>query len=147
MAGHAQLKFVITECSKTQIRLTGLIFAHIEAHFVCLRFYCPINTLTLVFQISHVVRKPVYAICEQQRRRSACTSAHSDQNLCCHCLDSIIPLLAISKISRLQLASVAEQAGLSLTWLESLNTGFLMRLEWFGGNAAKFQARGLKFPI
>ena len=25
MAGHAQLKFVITDCSKTQIRLTGLI--------------------------------------------------------------------------------------------------------------------------
>ena len=26
MAGHAQLKFVMTECSKTQIRSTGLIF-------------------------------------------------------------------------------------------------------------------------
>ena len=25
IAGHAQLKFVMTECSKTQIRLTGLI--------------------------------------------------------------------------------------------------------------------------
>ena len=25
MAGHAQLKFVMMECSKTQIRLTGLI--------------------------------------------------------------------------------------------------------------------------
>ena len=25
MAGHAQIKFVMTECSKTQIRLTGLI--------------------------------------------------------------------------------------------------------------------------
>ena len=25
MAGHAQLKFVMTECSKTQFRLTGLI--------------------------------------------------------------------------------------------------------------------------
>ena len=25
MAEHAQLKFVMTECSKTQIRLTGLI--------------------------------------------------------------------------------------------------------------------------
>ena len=25
MAGHAQLKFVMTECSKTQIRLAGLI--------------------------------------------------------------------------------------------------------------------------
>ena len=28
MAGHAQLKFVMTECSKTQIRLTGLILPH-----------------------------------------------------------------------------------------------------------------------
>ena len=26
MAGHAQLKFVMTECSKTQIRLTGLVY-------------------------------------------------------------------------------------------------------------------------
>ena len=28
MAGHAQLKFVMTECSKTQIRLTRLIYKH-----------------------------------------------------------------------------------------------------------------------
>ena len=28
MAGHAQLKFVMTECSKTQIRLTWLISCH-----------------------------------------------------------------------------------------------------------------------
>ena len=28
MAGHAQLKFVMTGCSKTQIRLTGLIYLH-----------------------------------------------------------------------------------------------------------------------
>ena len=27
MAGHAQLKFVMTECSKTQIRLTGPILS------------------------------------------------------------------------------------------------------------------------
>ena len=26
MAGHAQIKFLMTECSKTQIRLTGLIW-------------------------------------------------------------------------------------------------------------------------
>ena len=32
------------------------------------------------------------------------------------CLDSIIPLLAIAEISRLELVSVAEQASLSLTW-------------------------------
>ena len=33
--------------------------------------------------LSHVMRKPVYVICEQQRRRSACASAQSDQHLCC----------------------------------------------------------------
>ena len=42
-------------------------------------------------------------------------------------LDSIIPLVSISKISSLYLASVAAQAGLSLTWSETQKTGFLMR--------------------
>ena len=32
------------------------------------------------------------------------------------CLDSMKFILAISKVSRFQLASVAEQAGLDLTW-------------------------------
>ena len=40
-------------------------------------------------------------------------------------LDSIIPLISISKISRLCLASEAAQPGLSLTWSETLKTGFL----------------------
>ena len=30
MAGHAQLKFVMTECSKTQIRLTGLLLCNLH---------------------------------------------------------------------------------------------------------------------
>ena len=29
IAGHAQLKFVMTECSKTQTGLTGLIFSQV----------------------------------------------------------------------------------------------------------------------
>ena len=33
-------------------------------------------------ELSHVMRKPVYAICEQKRCSSACTSAQSDQRLC-----------------------------------------------------------------
>ena len=41
------------------------------------------------------------------------------------CLDSMMPLVSISKISSLQLVSVAEQAGLSLTWWETSKTGFL----------------------
>ena len=40
------------------------------------------------------------------------------------CLDSIIPLLVISKISSLYLASVAAQAGLCRTWSHTTKTGF-----------------------
>ena len=44
-------------------------------------------------------------------------------------LDSIILLLAIAEISRLELASVAEQADLGLTWSQTPKTGFLVT--WF----------------
>ena len=40
-------------------------------------------------------------------------------------MDSIIPPLAISKNSRLKLASEAEQPGLSLSWSETPKTCFL----------------------
>ena len=60
-----------------------------------------------------------YGICEQQRHRSACASAHSDQRLCFRCLDSVMSLVSVTKISSLMLASVAEQASLSLTWSET----------------------------
>ena len=42
------------------------------------------------------------------------------------CLDSIIPLVSISKISSLYLASLAAQAGLCLTLLHTPKTGFLV---------------------
>ena len=42
------------------------------------------------------------------------------------CLDSIIPLLAIAEISRLYLASEAEQPCLSFTWSGTPRTGFLV---------------------
>ena len=42
------------------------------------------------------------------------------------CLDSIIPILAIAQISRLEHVSVAEQIVLSLTWTQSPKTGFLV---------------------
>ena len=43
----------------------------------------------------------------------------SDQCLLVRCLDSIISLDSIAEISRLQLASVAAQAGLCLAWSET----------------------------
>ena len=69
--------------------------------------------------LSHFMRKPAFAICEQQSRRSACAFAQSDQCLYFRCLDSIIPLVSISKISSLYLASVAEQACLSQPWSQN----------------------------
>ena len=41
------------------------------------------------------------------------------------CLESIIPLVSMSEISGLLLVSAAEQAGLSLTWSKTPETGFL----------------------
>ena len=41
-----------------------------------------------------------------------------------HCLDSIISLVSIFAISWLLLASVAEQAGLSLTWSKNPDDRF-----------------------
>ena len=49
------------------------------------------------------------------------------------CLNSIILLVSIHKISCLYLASVAEQASLSLTWSQTSKTGFLLT--------------GLKYPF
>ena len=43
-----------------------------------------------------------------------------------HYLDSIIPLVSISEISSLCLASVAAQASLNLTWSKTQKTGFLV---------------------
>ena len=46
-------------------------------------------------ELSHVMRKPVYAIFQQQRRRSACASAQSARSLISTfvvgCLETIIP--------------------------------------------------------
>ena len=42
------------------------------------------------------------------------------------CLDSTIPLLAIAEISKPKLVSVAEQAGLSLNWLQTPKAGFVV---------------------
>ena len=76
--------------------------------------------------LSHVMRKPVF---DYANNKDADQPAHPRSlisTFVIRCLDSIIPLVSISEISSLWLASVAEQAGLSLTWSETLKTGFLM---------------------
>ena len=41
-----------------------------------------LNFTVAYLLMNHVMRKPVYALCKQQKRRSACAS-QSDQRLCC----------------------------------------------------------------
>ena len=50
------------------------------------------------------------------QKRVLCNMQTTNTTFVFHCLDSMICILAISKSSRFYLASVAEQAGLNLTW-------------------------------
>ena len=59
------------------------------------------------------MRKPVYAICEHAHAHSLIST------FVIHCQDGIIPQVSKSEIPNLWLASVAEQAGLSLTWSQT----------------------------
>ena len=72
------------------------------------------------------MRKPVYVICEQQRRSSDCTSAQSDQRLVVRCLNSTMSLVSVFAIQLLSLAYIADQARLNLTWSETPKPGFLV---------------------
>ena len=85
-------------------------------------------TLTLADTlISHVRRKP--ALCHV-RTTKAQISLHPRSLISAfvvRCLDSIIPLVSISEISSLFLASVAAQAGLCLTWSQTPKTCFSWR--------------------
>ena len=59
------------------------------------------STFQMLVVFEPYQEKTCFDICEQQRRRSACASAQSDQCLCyfvIHCIDSIIPLVCIPKI-------------------------------------------------
>ena len=77
------------------------------------------------YHMSQVIRKSAFAICEQQRRRSACVSAPSDQRLCYSLLRQDTSSFYIQN-SSLQLVSIAVQPGLSLTWSENPKTGVLV---------------------
>ena len=48
------------------------------------------------------------------------------------CLDSVMSLISVTKVSSLLLASVAEQASLSLTWSETLEDTFSYKAAQLG---------------
>ena len=61
------------------------------------------------------------------------------------CLDSVMSLVSVTKISSLMLASVAEQASLNLTWSERLNDGPDIKLFILVGLGRSFFVRCLAY--
>ena len=68
------------------------------------------------------MRKSVYAICEQQRRRFPAHSRSLFSAFIVRWLDNVIPLVSKSEISSFYQASVTAQAGLSVPLSETPKT-------------------------
>ena len=75
--------------------------------------------LSLSYQVSRVMRKPTFCICENKDADQLRGNREADQRLCFRYIDSKIPLLFKSEISRLEPSSVAVQPGLCRTRSET----------------------------
>ena len=76
--------------------------------------------------LSQVMRKPVLPYANNKGADQPAHPRSLISAFVARCLDSTIPLVSISEISSLYLASVATQASLSLTWSQTPTTGFLV---------------------
>ena len=71
------------------------------------------------------MRKPDFCICKNKDADQLRGNCEADQHLCFRYIDSTIPLLSKSEISRLKPSSVAVQPGLCWTWSDTPKTSFL----------------------
>ena len=78
-------------------------------------------------ELSLVMRKPAFCICENKDADQLRGNREADQRLCFYYTDSKIPLLHKSEISSLSPSSVTVQPGLCETWSETPKTGFLTK--------------------
>ena len=81
--------------------------------------------LVIYSDLSLVMRKPDFCICENKDADQLRSNCATDQRLCLRYTDSTIPLLPKSEISSLWTCSVAVQPGLCRTWSDTQKTGFL----------------------
>ena len=75
--------------------------------------------------MSLVMRKPAFCICENKDADQLRGNREANQRLCFRYIDSTIPLLPKSEISRLYSSCVVVQPGLCGTWSEIPKIGFL----------------------
>ena len=74
--------------------------------------------------MSRAMRNPVLSYANNKGADQPARSRSLISTFVVRCLDSIIPLVSMSEISSLYLASVVAQDGLSLTWSRTPKTGF-----------------------
>ena len=89
--------------------------------------------VSLLNQMSLVLRKPAFYICENKDADQLCGYLEADQRLCFCYTDSTIPPLSKSEISSFQPSYVAVQPGLYLTRSKTPKTCFLrtrLKLFW-----------------
>ena len=84
------------------------------------------DMILLYLNMSRVVRKPAFCICENKDADLLRGNREADQRLCFRYTDSTIPLLPKSEISSFYPSSVTVQPGLCRTWSETPKTGFLI---------------------
>ena len=77
------------------------------------------------YNLSRVMRKPAFCICENKDADRLCSNCAADQRLCFRYTDSTIHLLHKAEISSLYQSSMVVQPGLCQTWSEIPKTGFL----------------------
>ena len=82
------------------------------------------SSMMILDQMSLVMRKPAFCICENKDTDQLCGHREADQRLYFRYTDSTIHLLPKYEISSLQPSSVVVQPGLCRTWSETLKTGF-----------------------
>ena len=80
---------------------------------------CPDQSIKKLTNMSGVMRKPTFCICENKDADQLRGKREADQRLCFRYLDSTIPLLAKSKISSFLPPPVSVQPGCYQTWSES----------------------------
>ena len=77
------------------------------------------------------MRKPTFCICENKDADQLRGNREADQRLCFRYIDSTIPILSKSEMSKLQPSSVAVQPGLCRTLSETRMLVLMTRLRFF----------------
>ena len=85
-----------------------------------------LQLIQLNLEMSHRMEKPTICIGENKAADQPCSNCTADQRLCFRSIDSTIPLLLKSEISRFWPAPETVQASLCRTWSETQIVGFLM---------------------